>query len=226
MRVDTTVLGEGKTKAVIIPAAGQEEEGEGSDRDEHEIEDTEPDEARGDTNVVAAVGKGPGDGVEEPEEVDPAGEGGVVLGSLETARAETPVAEGVESESQPGHGAEDEEAPLVVGAGVGADEVADDPDPGEDDLVEDGGPGDAAQQAQGDDDDGEEDDPADILGPEDLPEDAVLVMVCLRDDRPAEIRGMGEVDDGADQESRDEEVVEDLLAGFRYPDESEECELM
>lgn len=224
--VHTTVLGEGKAETVVVPAAREDEEHEGGDDDEKDIEDTVPDEALGDANVVGTISASPSDGIEEPKQVDPASQGRVVLGGLEATSVLAAVHKGVHGESKVGHGAEDEETPLVVGTSVGADEVADDPDPGEEDLVEDGGPGDTAQQAKGNDDDREEDNPADILGPEDLPNETPSDIVCLRNTRPTEISSLGEVDDTANQESRDEQVVENLLAGLCGPDESEEYQLL
>lgn len=226
LSVDTAVLGESEAETVVVPAAREEKEREAGDDDEQDIEDTVPDEALGDTDQVAAISTSPSDGVEEPEQVDPAGEGRVVLRGVKTASVLGAIGKGVHGESKVGHCAESEETPLVVGAGVGADEVADDPDPREEDLVEDGGPRDTAQQAEGDDNNGEEDDPADILGPEDLANETLGDMVCLRHRRPAEISSLSEIDDTANQESRDEQVVEDLLASLCCPDESEKHQLV
>lgn len=222
--VDTAILGEGNVKAIVVPAAGKNHEDPGSDRDHAEIEDTEPDEGPGDANAIAAVAKAPGDGIEQPEEVDPARQHRVVAGNTQALGANGAVTEGVDGESEPGHGAENEEAPLVVGGGKGADEVGDDPNPGSNNLVGDGGPRDAAEQTQCDDDDGELNYPEDIFGPEDLA-GTVLDIVCLWDDSPCEIGGLGEVDDGADGESSDEEVVEDAFTATRNPDESKHGKL-
>lgn len=217
--VDTAVLREGNVEAVVIPAAGEDQEGPRGDGDEQEVENTVEDERRRDANVVAAVRDTPGNGVQEPEEVDPAGKERVVAGDAQALGADGAVAEGVHGEEDPGGSAECVEAPLVVGGGESADEVGDDPDPGQEDLVDDGGPGDAAQQAEGDDQDGELDDPEDILRPENLPV-AVVDVVCCGDDLPPKVGSLCEVDDGASSESNDEEVVEDAFTTTGKPDEA------
>ncbi len=82
---NTAVLSEGDVELAIIPLAGQEDDGKRQDRDGENIKDAEEDEGSHDTNLVAAVRQTPGDGVEEPEEVDQAGKGEIVTADTNTA---------------------------------------------------------------------------------------------------------------------------------------------
>lgn len=86
------------------------------------------------------------------------------------------------------------------------------PDPGKEDVEQDGRPAHAADESQGDDENGEEDDPEDVLGEEDLVGQGGAPVKRCWDDRVAESRGHSKVRDGADEEGDGEEVVEDLLA--------------
>lgn len=210
---DPAVLSEGDVETTIVPTAGEEDDSKGEADDQEEIEDTEPDEGRGDTDDIAAVRKTPGDGIDEPEEVGVAREHGVVPADADAGGAPHAVLESRQSQEYVGEDAKGKEAPLVVGAGVGGDEIRDDPDPREEYVEEDGGPGDAGENTEGDDNGWEGDNPEDILGPEDLSVDAVGSAVCLGDEVPAEIRGHGEVADEADEGGDDEEVVEEALTG-------------
>jgi len=210
---DTAILSEGNVETAIIPAAGEEDDSKGEADNQEQVENTKPDEGRGDTDNVAAIRQTPGNGINEPEEVGVAREHGVVPADADAGSAPHAVLEGRKSQEHVGENTKGEEAPLVVAAGVGGDEVGDDPDPGEEDVEEDGGPGDAGENTEGDDDGREGDNPEDILWPEDLTVDTVGSAVCLGDEIPAEIRGHAEVGDEADEGSDDEEVVEEALTG-------------
>ncbi len=117
------------------------------------------------------------------------------------------LSQGASGQQDPGDGAKGIEAPLVVGGGEGRHEVGDDPSPRQEDVEDDGGPRDARQQAQRQDDGGERHDPVDVLAVEDLAGGTVVGDVGLADDQEAEIRGLGEVGDGADQEGDGVQVV-------------------
>jgi len=210
---DAAVLSEGNVETAIVPAAGEEDDGKGEADNQKEVEDAEPDHGTGDADDVAAVRETPGDGIDEPEKVGVAREHGVVPADADAGGAPHAVLESRKSQEYVGEDAKGKEAPLVVGAGVGRDEVGDDPDPREEHVEEDGGPGDAGENTEGDDNGREGDDPEDILWPEDLTVDAVGSAVCLGDEIPAEIRGHGEVADEADKGGDDEEVVEEALTG-------------
>lgn len=123
--------------------------------------------------------------------------------------------------------AEGEEAPLVVGAGVGCEEVAEDPDPAEGDVVEDCGPGDAGEDTQGQDDGGEGDHPVYVLGEEDLAGGAVAGDVQRgRDQRPGKVGRHGVVGHEACETGDDEDVVEETLACAGAEGQGEEDELV
>lgn len=224
---DAAVLGEGDVQAVVVPPAGEDEEGDGQDGHEEDVEDAEVDEAGGDADDVAGVGDAEGDGVVEPEEVGPGGQGEVVGAGgadVEAAEAAAALEEGAEGQEGPGEGAEGVEAPLVGGGGVGREEVGQDPGPGQGDVVADGSPRDAGDEAEGDGHDGERHDPVDKLGEEDLAV-TVLGLVDLGDHIPCEVRGEGVVGDGTGEESDGEEVVEDLLARAGDEGQAKEDEL-
>lgn len=76
--VDTAVLGKVQVEGAVVPLAGEEQEGEGESGDHEEVEDAEEDEALCHADLVAAVGHTEGDGVQQPEEVEPAREHEVV----------------------------------------------------------------------------------------------------------------------------------------------------
>lgn len=223
---DTAILGEGNVESAIIPPSG-EDNGESSEADDEEqVEDTEPDEAGSNTNDITAIRQTPCNGIDEPEEVGIAGKLGVVaadanMGGVPAAVDQSRVEEEEMSEETPG-----EEAPLVVGWSVGGGEVAELPDPGEEDVKEDGGPGDTGEDTKSDNDGGEGDNPEDILGPEDLTgETASVDLVRLRDHIPAEIAGLGIVGDETDKGGDDEEVVEEAftVAGLELVGEKAQC---
>jgi len=202
---DAAVLSESNVESIVVPAAGEGNEGKRSDGDSEKVKNAEEDEAGSDADDVAAVADAPGDRVQEPEEVNPAGEHGVVAADADAAGGAHAAVQGRVGEDEVGNEAEGKEAPLVVAAGVGGDEVADDPDPGEGDVEGDGGPGDAGEDAHGDDESRERDNPEDILGPEDLAEETIVAdVVGLLDEIPGEVRGHGIVGDQANQVGDDE----------------------
>lgn len=210
---DAAVLGEVKVHGAIVPAAGEENEGEGENGDEEEIENAVPDEGTSDTEDVAAVREGPADNVHEPEEGNVAAEHGVVTArGAETGGGAAAVKdEGVHDEVQEGQQAKNEKSPFVVGVGEGGDQEADDPDPSEGNVEDDGGPRDAGYQAEGNNDDGERDYPVDVLGPVDLTRITAICLIHLFDDPVGEARSLGVVGDSTDKKGDGEEVVEDLL---------------
>jgi hypothetical protein len=223
---NAAVLGEVKVELAVVPLGGQADGGEGQEGNHKNIEDAEEDEARGDGDLVAAVRQAEGNGVQEPEEVQPAGQGQVVPGNADAGGANTALGKGAQGEEKVGGGAEGVEAPLVVGGGVGGDEVRHDPGPGEEDIEDNGGPGDAAEEAERDDDSGEGDDPVDVLGEEYLAGEALVEAVGLVDHGPAKVGRLGEVGDGADQEGDGEEIMEDLLTGLGLEAEGREDDLL
>jgi hypothetical protein len=210
--VDAAVLGEGDVKPAVVPLAGEGQEDKAEERNQEHVQDAEEDEVGSDGDLVTTIRETPGDRVEQPEQIDPAAEEGVIADEADALGANGALVSGVDCQDDPGDGAESEESPLVVGGGVGTDKVADDPGPGEEDIVGDGGPRDARQQAHGQDDAGEGNDPVDVLGEEDLAAVTVVKLVGGGDDRPAKIRGHGEVADGADEQGNGKDVVEDFLA--------------
>ncbi len=222
---DAAVLGEGDVELAVVPVAREDEEGVGQNGHGEHVEDAEEDEAAGDGDLVAAVAETEGDGVQQPEQVLPAGEQQVVALDADAAGAGGALSQGASGQQDPGDGAKGIEAPLVVGGGEGRHEVGDDPSPRQEDVEDDGGPRDARQQAQRQDDGGERHDPVDVLAVEDLAGGTVVGDVGLADDQEAEIRGLGEVGDGADQEGDGVQVVEDLLAGAGDEGEAEEDNL-
>lgn len=78
MGPDPAVLREGDVHPVVVPAAGQGQEGDGQDGDQEQVEDAEVDEAPRHADDVAAVRDAEGDGVVKPEEVRPGRQEGVV----------------------------------------------------------------------------------------------------------------------------------------------------
>lgn len=224
-----TVLREMKIHTAIVPPACEDEESNGRAAEQQQVQNTEKDHALGHADDVAAVGDGEGDGVEQPEEIDKAGEHGVVAADLDVVGAVAVVVgrggvagglaeggaacpEGLESKEEVGGGAEGVETPFVASSRVGGAEVRDDPDPSKEDVEQDGRPAHTADESQGNDDNGEGNDPEDVLGEEDLVRQGGAPVERCWDDRVGETRGHGKVGDGADEEGDGEEVVEDLLA--------------
>lgn len=165
---NAAVLSKVEVQGVVVPLPGQHEEEHGAEGDHENVQDAEEDEVRGDANLVAALRDTKGDGVEQPQEVEVAGENEVVARSTDALGADDALGEGRGGHGEIGDGAEDEETPLVDGRRIGGNEVADDPDPGEEDLPGDGGPGRVGYKSEEYVDDGERDDPVDVLVEEDL----------------------------------------------------------
>lgn len=210
---DTAVLGEVEVERAVVPGAGEEEEGEGGDGDEEDIEDTEEDEAGGLADGVAAVRHTPGDGVDEPEEDSPAGETPEVSADVEAAGGEGAAVEERTPEEELSKEAESEESPLVGGLDVGSSEPGSNPGPDEGNVVDDGSPGDAREEAEGDHERSPADKPVDVASIEDLSGAWVTSeLINLENWNTGDVRGLGVVGDGADEEGDDEEVVEDTLA--------------
>lgn len=120
---DTAVLGEVQLHAVVVPLASEKQEGEGGAGHEQEVKGAEEDEALGDADDVAAVRNGEGDRVQEPEEVDPADEHGVVAADLDAVGGGAADPHGLEGEEEVGDGAEGVEAPLIAGGRVSGAEI-------------------------------------------------------------------------------------------------------
>jgi hypothetical protein len=120
---DTAILREVQVHTAIVPAAGEEQDSRSSTEQQKHIENTKEDEALGDTDDVAAVRDGKGDGVQEPEEVDEAGQDGVVAADLEAQGMGAAGEESLEGEEDVGKGAKGVESPLVTGGRVGRAEV-------------------------------------------------------------------------------------------------------
>lgn len=99
------------------------------------------------------------------------------------------------------------------------------PDPGKEDVENNGSPANTAQETQGKDGDGECHDPVDVLCKKDLVRDGVSAVALRGDDRVGEARGYGVVGDCADEETDGEEVVEDLFTMRRLEAQGEEDEL-
>lgn len=228
-----TILREMQVHTAIVPPAREDEEGNGRAAEQQEIQDTEEDQALGHADDVAAVGHGKGDGVEKPEKVDPAGEHGVVTADLDVvggavdavvsggarggglAEGGAACPEGLEGEEEVGGRAEGVESPLIVCGRVGGAQVGDDPDPGKEDIEQDGRPAHAADKSQSKDDDGEGNDPEDVFGEEDLVRQGGAPVERCWDDGVGETRGHSEVGDSADEKSDGEEVMEYLLSMTR-----------
>lgn len=223
---DTAVLGEGDVEAVVVPAAAEEDKGVAESGDEDNIEDTEEDHALGNTNNVAAVRDTPGNGVEEPEEVGPAREHHVVLVDTNAVGRATGAEHGLEGEEHVGKSSESKEAPLVVGRNIGGDEIADDPDPGEEDVEDDGGPRDAGENAESEDGGRERDNPEDILGPEDLAGRTMRTdLVPLADNIPGEVSRHGKVGKGSHEVGDNPDVVPEAFTAAGLELESKKDEL-
>lgn len=205
---DTAVLSEGNVEAVVVPAAAEEDKGVAESGDEDNIENTEEDHALGDTNDIAAVRDTPGNGIEEPEKVGPAREHHVVAVDTNTVGRPTGTEHGLEGKEHVGEGSKGEEAPLVVGRNIGGDEIANDPDPGEEDVEDDSGPRNAREDAKGEDSGGERDNPKDVLGPEDLAGRTMATdLVPLGDHIPGEVSRHSKVGEGSHEVGDDPDVV-------------------
>lgn len=115
-------------QVVVIPLPAQEQERKRHDGQHEYIQNAVEDEALGDADDVASVGDGPRDGVQHPEEIEPAGEEGVVaVGRVEARGRGAAAPERLRGEEEPEGGAEGVEAPFVAGGRVGTDEIGDDP---------------------------------------------------------------------------------------------------
>lgn len=125
--VDAAVAGEGDVQLAVVPLAGEDDEDEGQDGHQQHVQDAEEDVAGRDADAVAAVRQTPGDGVQEPQEVDPARQEGVVSGNLDAPSRDCAAEESADGEKDPGSRAEGEETPLVLGGREGGDEVRDNP---------------------------------------------------------------------------------------------------
>ena len=205
---DTAVLSEGNVEAVIVPAAAEEDKGIAESGDEENVENAEEDHALGNTNNVAADRDTPGNGVEEPEKVGPAREHHVVAADANTVGRKAGAEQGLKGEEHVGKGGKGREAPLVVGRNIGGDKIANDPDPGEEDVEDNGGPRDAGEDAQGEDGGGERDNPKDILGPEDLTSGTMGTdLVPLGDHIPGEISRHSKVGEGSHEVGDNPDIV-------------------
>jgi hypothetical protein len=211
---DAAVLGEGHIELSIIPAGREDKQpGEPGEDGQQHVEDAEPDEAGRHAEVVAAVRQAPGQRVQHPQERHPRAEHEVVALDADAVRALETLAHDADEQEEKSQRAEAEEAPLVLGGGRGRDGVADHPDGGEGGVEDDGRPRHAADHAEGQDGVAELDDPEEVLGPEDLAgETGAVELVRLGDGVEEEVRGLGEVGDGADQGGDGKEIVEELFA--------------
>ena len=100
------------------------------------------------------------------------------------------------------------------------------PGPRQENVVHDGRPRDAAEQAQGDDDGGEGNDPEGVFRKEDLTGRAHGAdVVGLLDQAPSEVRRHREVGNGAREKGDGEKIMENFLAGPGCPRQNEEDEL-
>lgn len=116
-----------EVQPAVVPVAGEEEEAEGDHGCEEDVQDAEEDGAGGHADGVAAVRDAEGDGVDQPEQVYPARQEGVVAGDPDAGRTGAAMEQRVISQHCPGDRAEAEEAPLVVGSRQRRDEVRDHP---------------------------------------------------------------------------------------------------
>lgn len=226
---DTAVLSEGNVEAVVVPAAAEEDKGVAESCDENNIENTEEDHALGDTDDVTTVRDTPGNGVQEPEKVGPAREHHVVAVDTNAVGRAASTEHGLKGEEHVGEGSKGEEAPLVVGRNIGSNEIANDPDPGEEDVEDNGGPRDAGEDAESEDSSGERDNPKNILGPEDLAGRTMATdLVRLGDNIPGEVSRHSKVGDGSHEVGDNPDVVPEAFtaAGLELEskkDESVEC---
>lgn len=205
---DTAVLSEGNVEAVVVPAAAEEDKGVAESGDEENIKNAEEDHALGDTNDIAAVRDTPGNGIEEPEKVGPAREHHVVAVDTNTVGRASGAEHGLEGKEDVGKGSKGEEAPLVVGRNIGGNEIANDPDPGEEDVEDDGGPRDAGEDSEGEDGGGEGDNPKNVLGPEDLAGRTMATdLVPLGHNIPGEVSRHSEVGEGSHEVGDNPDVV-------------------
>lgn len=125
--MNAAVLGKVHVEVSIIPFSGQEQESKGKAGDQEKVENAKEDETLGGANAVTAIGQAPSDGIEEPEQIEVAGEKKVVSAGSEAASRSTAKVKSLDSEKKPGNGAPGEETPLVVGLSVCTAEVRDDP---------------------------------------------------------------------------------------------------
>lgn len=224
---DTTVLSEGNVEAVVVPAAAEEDKGIAESGDKDDVEDAKEDHALGDTNDVAAVRDTPGNGVEEPEKIGPAREHHVVAVDTDAVGRAAGAEQGLESEEHVGKSSESKEAPLVVGRNIGGDEIANDPNPREEDVEDDGGPRDAGEDAEGENGSRERDNPEDILGPEDLAGRTVGTdLVPLADHIPGEVSRHGKVCEGSHEVGNDPDVMPEAFTAAGLELESKKDELL
>jgi hypothetical protein len=124
---NTAVLGEVKVELAVIPLARESNKGKGEEWNQQDIEDAKEDEHANNANFVTTIGQAPGDRVEEPEKVEPTSEEEVVPANTHTLGTLEALGESVYGQEQVSGSPEGEEAPLVVGCGVGADKVSYDP---------------------------------------------------------------------------------------------------
>lgn len=218
------MTGEVKESGVVEAAAHDEEES-AKDGDGKEIEDAVEDHLACNRQSVASLRQTPGDGVDEPDESENAGQRGEGLGRAKGAALRVaPVVNEVD-EDELSQQTEDEVAPLVAGVGDGTAQPRDDPDLKETDSEEDGSPGQTADQEDSNENQGPSESPEDVADVEDRSSDrsvstggrsSALVVVAgvhvLRDRGVSEIRRHGKVGDETDESRDGEQVVEDTLA--------------
>lgn len=144
---------------------------------------------------MATVADTKGDGVDEPQEVDPSGQDEVVSADTSALCLLVAFVEGAHGEDEVRHSAERKETPLVGGQGQGGNEVWEDPEPSNGHVASDGGPRDTAGQAKTEGERRKGDEPVGVSGKEE-----------------GGGRGLAVVADGTNENSDGEEVVEDSLA--------------
>jgi len=187
---NTPILREVEIHLAVIPSRAQHNNAKCQHGNKKHIKDAEEDKSISDRNLISAVIKTIGDGVQEPEEDGPASEHRVVALDLQPLGRDEAGAKEGGGEEEVGDCAVGEEAPFIVRRGHGATKPRRNPGPAKSDIEGDGCPADAGDKAQGNDQRGPAHKPVDILGIKDLPESRRGEVVRNMDGKNTEVRAI------------------------------------
>jgi hypothetical protein len=148
---NTPILREVEIHLAVIPSRAQHNNAKCQHGNKKHIEDAEEDKSISNRNLISAVIKTIGDGVQEPEEDGPASEYRVVAMDLQTLGRDKAGAKEGGGEEEVGDCAVGEKAPFIVRRGHGAGKPGRNPGPAKSDIEGDGCPADAGDKAQGND---------------------------------------------------------------------------
>lgn len=122
-----TAITESDAQVAVIPFAGKEQDEKGQTGNHQDVENTEEDGSSSNTDLVSSIGQTPGNGVQEPQHIEPNRENNVVLVNTKELSSLATLVDGAHCKNKPAKGTEGKESPLVARRHEGTDKVANRP---------------------------------------------------------------------------------------------------